>query len=105
MKRNIEASQSPQDLLTDLRALVSEAEKMIGDSANGHSEEDISSWRDRITAAQERLGEVYTTTKRKVVAGAKYTDEAIRENPYQSIAIAAGVGLLAGILIGRRSGK
>ena len=36
-------------------------------------------------------------------AGAKYTDETIRENPYQSMAVAAGLGLLVGVLIGRRS--
>jgi len=41
--------------------------------------------------------------KKKVVAGAKYTDSTIRENPYRALAIAAGVGLLVGVLLGRRS--
>ena len=34
---------------------------------------------------------------------AQCTDQAIRANPYQSLAIAAGVGILVGVLIGRRS--
>ncbi|HLP26656.1 MAG TPA: hypothetical protein VK477_13325, partial [Acidobacteriota bacterium] len=58
---------------------------------------------ERFEAAQERLANAAQATKQRVVAGAKYTDRAIRDHPYQSLAIALGVGVLAGILIGRRS--
>jgi ElaB/YqjD/DUF883 family membrane-anchored ribosome-binding protein len=34
----------------------------------------------------------------------KRADGAIRENPYQTIGIAAGIGLIAGYLLSRRSG-
>ncbi|MBL9200173.1 MAG: DUF883 family protein, partial [Opitutaceae bacterium] len=34
---------------------------------------------------------------------AKCTDSAIREHPYQALAIALGAGLLVGVLLGRRS--
>lgn len=54
---------------------------------------------------EERLGEVYASAKKNISAGAQHTDEAIRANPYQSMAIAVGVGLLIGVLIGRRSSK
>lgn len=87
----------------ELRALVSDAEKMMGDSITEHSEDAISALRTRFDAAQERMGELYEGARKKVVAGAKYTDEAIRANPYQSLAIAAGVGLLIGVLLGRRT--
>jgi len=46
---------------------------------------------------------MYDSTKKKVAAGAKYTDTAIRDNPYQSIAVALGVGVLLGLVVGRRS--
>jgi ElaB/YqjD/DUF883 family membrane-anchored ribosome-binding protein len=59
--------------------------------------------RTRFDAAQERFTDIYEGAKKKVVAGAKCTDAAIRANPYQSLAIAAGVGLLVGVLLGRRS--
>ena len=49
------------------------------------------------------MGELYDGAKKKVVAGAKYTDTAIRENPYQALAIALGVGVLIGVLVGRRT--
>jgi ElaB/YqjD/DUF883 family membrane-anchored ribosome-binding protein len=96
-------AQSPKDLLNELQSLVAEAEKLIGDSDSEHNEGAFSALRSRFDATQERLGELYTGARKKVIAGAKYTDETIRANPYQSIAIAAGIGLLIGVLVGRRS--
>ena len=61
--------------------------------------------RSRYEAMHERLSDCYDGAKKKVVAGAKYTDTTIRENPYQAMAVAAGVGLLVGVLLGRRSAK
>jgi ElaB/YqjD/DUF883 family membrane-anchored ribosome-binding protein len=104
MKTNSESTaQTPQDLLTDLRTLVAEAEKMLVESTTEHSEDAVSALRVRFDAAQERLGVLYTGARQKVIAGAKCTDETIRANPYQTMAIAAGAGLLVGVLLGRRS--
>ncbi len=102
MKTN-QAASTPSELLRDLQSLVTEAEAMIGDSVSGHSAEAIESLQHRFKAAQERLAEFYACTRDKVVAGAKCTDRAIRANPYQSLAIAAGAGLLLGVILGRRS--
>ncbi len=96
-------AQTPKELLNDLHTLVQEAEKMMGDSISEHTADAVGALRERFDAAQERLGELYEGARRKVVAGAKCTDTAIRENPYQAMAIAAGVGLLLGVLLGRRS--
>lgn len=103
--KNQSTAQTPQDLLDELRTLVADAEKMMGDSLAEHSEDALSALRSRFDATQERLGELYTGARKKVIAGAKYTDETIRANPYQSLAIAAGVGLLVGVLLGRRCNK
>lgn len=103
--RSVTPAQTPAELLQDLRALVSEAEAMLGDSLKEHSAEAVDALRARYEATQERLAEFYAGAKKKVVAGARYTDETIREHPYQSIAIAAGVGLLVGVLLGRNSNK
>lgn len=103
--RLVSDSQTPADLLTDLRNLVVEAEKMLESSVSEHTGEALDGLRGRYEAVQARLGEVYASAKKNVAAGAKRTDEAIRDNPYQSIAIAAGVGLLAGVLLGRRCSK
>jgi ElaB/YqjD/DUF883 family membrane-anchored ribosome-binding protein len=47
------------------------------------------------------LTEAYGKARKSVVAGARYTDETIRTHPYQSLAIALGVGVLVGALIRR----
>jgi len=103
MKNNQETAQTPKQLLADLKALVAKAEAMMVDSLSEHSAEALSNLRERFSLAQERFADVYEGAKKKVVAGAKYTDTAIRENPYQALAIAAGAGLLVGVLLGRRS--
>ena len=97
-------TQTPEDILNELRSLVSEAEKLLGQMPAGNCgcEATLAALRERCEAAQERFSAAYQETKRKVVAGAKSADEAIRDNPYQSMAIALGLGLLAGALLGRR---
>ena len=104
MKNNNDtAAQTPKELLNELQTLVIEAKKMMEDSLSEHTEDAVNALRTRFAAAQERLGDLYDGAKKRVVAGAKCTDETIRANPYQSLAIAAGVGLLIGVLLGRRS--
>ena len=106
MKNNKDTTAlTPKDLLNDLQALVAEAEKMMSDSIGEHTEDAMNGLRTRFHAAQERYGDLYDGARQRHVAGAKYTDVTIRENPYQSIAIAAGVGLLLGVILGRQSDK
>lgn len=101
--RKHKPAQNAQELMTDLRNLVVEAEQMAADSVSNHSREAFEAIRDRYESAQERLSDFYAGTRKKVTAGAHYTDEVIREKPYQALAIAAGVAVLVGLLLGRRS--
>jgi len=103
MKNNNDTAQTPKELLDELQTLVTEAEAMIAGSGTEHSSDAFDSLRSRFGAAQERFTDAYAGARKKVIAGAKYTDETIRANPYQSLAIAAGIGLLIGVLAGRRS--
>lgn len=103
MKNNQATAHTPKELLHEMQALVGEAQTMMADSLSEHSAEAIDNLRARFGAAQERFAEVYAGAKKKVVAGARYTDTTIRANPYQSLAIALGVGVLVGVLVGRRS--
>ncbi len=93
---------APAEMIEDLRKIIAEAEKMIADSAAEGIDEASAALRQRLEAARARFAEVYEDAREKVVAGARYTDTAIRENPYQSLAVALGLGLVAGILLGRR---
>lgn len=93
------------ELATELRALIAEAEKILGDEGAAPSHNAVAALRDRFEAAQEQLGDLYTEAKEKVVVGAKAADRTIRDHPYQSLAVALGAGVLLGVLIGRRSGS
>lgn len=86
-----------------MQALVAEAQTLMGDSISEHTTDAVGSLRQRFAAAQASFSEAYAGAREKVCAGAKYTDQTIRANPYQALAIAAGVGLLLGVLVGRRS--
>jgi ElaB/YqjD/DUF883 family membrane-anchored ribosome-binding protein len=103
MKNNTDTVRPSNDLVTELKTLMSEAETIMGGALNEHSSDSLEGLRERFSAVQDRLASTCESAKKKVVAGAKYTDEAIRANPYQSLAIAAGVGLLVGVLLGRNS--
>lgn len=102
MKNNKQTA-TPKELLAELRALAVEAEQMISSSSGAATDDALGAMRSQYEAMQERLSDLYAGARKKVIAGAKYTDETIRENPYQSMAVAAGLGLLVGVLLGRRS--
>lgn len=97
------SAQTPEELLQDLRTLISDAETLLGDSVKERSAEAVAALRSRFEAAQARVSAACETVGQKARAGARYADETIRENPYQSLAVAAGVGVLVGLLVGRNS--
>ncbi len=104
MKNSHTASNDATDtFLTDLRALVIEAEKLLDESPEGANTGIGSALRARLDAAKEHFSDLYASARKQAIAGGKYTDKAIRENPYQSLAIAACVGLLVGVLVAGRS--
>jgi ElaB/YqjD/DUF883 family membrane-anchored ribosome-binding protein len=96
-------SHASTDLLNRLSALVLEAEKLIGASSPDGAEGTAASLRSRFNSAQERVAGIYSDARKRIASGARHTDESIRANPYQSMAIAAGIGLLCGVLLGRRT--
>jgi ElaB/YqjD/DUF883 family membrane-anchored ribosome-binding protein len=80
---------------------MAEAEAMITGPVTEQAGGRLAEIRNRLESARERLTDVYGQARKKVVAGAKYTDETIRTHPYQSLAIALGIGVLLGALIRR----
>lgn len=61
--------------------------------------EKVGEARKRLAAALERSKEIYGQVHEKAAEGVKAADHAVRENPYQVIGIALGVGVLVGYLI------
>jgi ElaB/YqjD/DUF883 family membrane-anchored ribosome-binding protein len=108
-------AETPEQLIEHISRLMAEAEAMI---AGPHTEQaggKLANIKERLEAAREQLTDVYGRARMQIAdaydrardnvnAGAKYTDETIRTHPYQSLAIALGVGVLLGALI-RRNGS
>ena len=103
MKNNKDTAHTPKELVNELQALLADAEAMIADTVTEHPDGAVDSLRSRFVDAQERFADAYAGARKKVIAGAKSADASVRENPYQAIAIALGLGMLAGVLVGRRS--
>ena len=96
---------STRTLIDDLRAVVAEAEALIAASA-GEAGARASEVRDRaaesVGKARAKLEELEGDVAARAKAAAEQTAGYVRENPLQSVGIAAAVGLLVGLMIGRR---
>ncbi len=84
-------------LAEDARALMAATSDVAG--------EKVEEARQRLAAALERSKEIYGRVREKAVEGAKATDEAVHEHPYQAIGVALGVGALIGYLVALRCSR
>ncbi len=96
-----EIQESTEKLLQDLRAVVHDGEELLKAGANELNERGLAA-RERLAAALEVAKETRRKLEERALAGARATDQLIREHPYESIGIAFGVGLLIGVLINRK---
>jgi ElaB/YqjD/DUF883 family membrane-anchored ribosome-binding protein len=85
----------------DMGTLAEDARALMAATADVAGEK-VGEARKRLAAALESAKEIAGRVRDKAVAGAKATDEAVREHPYQAVGIALGVGALIGFLVGRR---
>jgi len=94
-----------EKLVADLKVVIADAEDILRATA-GVAGEKMVELRERIAArlhdAKLRLEEAEALVIDKTKACAAAADEYVNENPWQAVGIAAGVGLLLGIIIARR---
>lgn len=90
-----------EKLVTDLKVLSRDAEAMLHATA-GQAGEKMAELRSKLTAALDSAKATCHRIEDKAIASAKVADKAIREHPYESIGVAFGIGLLIGVLVGRR---
>lgn len=90
--------------MQDLRIVVADAEDLLRATA-GQAGEKVSAARERIqenlAAAKQRLAAAQDAVVARTKEAAKVTDEYVHENPWKAVGIAAGVGLVIGMLISR----
>ena len=96
---------STAKLIDDLRLVVADAEALLAASANDASAP-ARTVRGQASAAAERararLGELESEFRTRASAAAEDAGRLVRENPWQSLGVAAAVGVVVGVLLGRR---
>lgn len=94
-----------QQLVSDIKSVISDAEDMLGATADQTGEK-IASLRARIEVrlrdARLRLTDAEDLLVTKTKAAARATDDYVHESPWIAVGIAAGVGVLVGLIISRR---
>ena len=99
------ASASADRLMSDLRAVLEDAEALLSATA-GQAGEKIQRARERATetvrVARERLSDAQEEVVKHAKKAAKETDNFVHESPWQAIGIAAGVAFIIGVLVSRR---
>jgi len=103
-----EGEVSKEKLIQDLRVVVSDAEELLRATASQAGEkvsEKVSAARERIqdnlAVAKEHLAVAQQRVAEKTRQAARATDDYVHDNPWRAVGIAAGAGLIVGLLISR----
>ena len=93
-----------EKLMRDLRVVVADTEELLKATA-GQAGEKVSAARERIyenlIAAKARLDAAESEVIEKAKYAAKATDVYVHDNPWKAVGVAASVGVIVGMLIGR----
>jgi len=92
-------------LKADLAAVMRDAEALMKASADAGGEkvnEARTRIRESLESARRRLIEAERSAVRHGEEAVTATEDHIKRNPWQSVGIAAGVGLVIGVLLARR---
>lgn len=92
-------------LIADFKVVVADAEELLRATANqaGDKAADL---RTKVQAslaeAKVRIADAEAAIVDKAKLVGRATDDYVHDNPWRSVGIAAGVGFVVGLLIGRR---
>lgn len=96
------SAKTAQDILMDdFQALVRDTEKLLADTANlagDQADELREQIHDRLLQARETLQLTQDSVRQRSQAALGSAEQYVQENPWQAVGIAAGIGLLIGLL-------
>jgi ElaB/YqjD/DUF883 family membrane-anchored ribosome-binding protein len=100
-----ETEAAKERLIKDFKAVIHDAEELLKATSNQTGEK-IAGVRARaeenIRNARQKIDELEGDMTERARAAYRATDQMLHDNPWQSAGIAAGVGFLLGLLLGRR---
>jgi ElaB/YqjD/DUF883 family membrane-anchored ribosome-binding protein len=100
-----ELTDAKDRLTSDMSLVIRDIEELLSATANTADAQVTqirARLRDRLTAARQSLSEAQGAVVERSKAFAHSTDDYVHQHPWTAIGVSAGVGLLLGVLIGRR---
>ncbi len=100
-----EAAVSKDKLIADLKVVIADAEELLRATASqaGDKAADLRArLQTRLSQLKDQLANAETVLIDKAKLAGRAADDYVHDNPWRSVGIAAGVGLIIGLLIGRR---
>ncbi len=92
-------------LAADLKAVIADAEELLQITSTQTGEKAVelrARLGESLRVARHKMQDADAALREKARATAEATDVYVHDNPWKAIGIAAGAGLLVGLLIGRR---
>jgi ElaB/YqjD/DUF883 family membrane-anchored ribosome-binding protein len=102
---NAQVDVTTDQLVADLKTVMEDAEALLKATSTltGEKIQEVRARAEEsLRNAKVRLSEVEEEAMRRAREVAEAADEYVRENPWQSVGIAAGIGLVLGLLLARR---
>lgn len=94
-----------EKLISDFKVVVADAEELLRVTAGQAGEKAVElrgKIQSRLADAKLHLADAQQVMVDKAKAVGRASDEYVHDHPWRSVGIAAGVGLVIGLLIGRR---
>ena len=94
-----------EKLMADLRTVIGDAEEVLrvtADQASAGASELRVRMQERMQQAKLRLQDLQDNAVQRARAAGHAADDYVHEHPWKAIGAAAGIGMIIGLLIGRR---
>lgn len=96
---------SKEKLITDFKVVVADAEELLRATANqaGDKAAELRARiQSRLADAKIKLADAEAAVVERAKLVGRAADDYVHDNPWRSVGVAAGIGFIVGLLIGRR---
>jgi ElaB/YqjD/DUF883 family membrane-anchored ribosome-binding protein len=94
-----------EKLVADLKVVVADAEELLRATASQAGDKIVElrgKMQDHLVSARASLADAQVAVVDKAKQVGRATDDYVHDNPWRSVGVAAGIGFIVGLLIGRR---